>query len=305
MDSRLWWNGEVVPGAEAKMHVTAESAMRGINAFEGLRAYWQPDHQRFAIVSLGAHLDRLRRSLKLLHLPAAHLVDSLAEGVRELLALAEPGRDYYLRPTVYLEEGSYTASASLCRFGSFISCRDVPPAEAPLACHISSYTRVAASAFPPRAKSGATYAMFRLARIEATAHGCDEAILLDADQRVTESGGAAIFTVSNGRVATPDLSHAILDGITRRHAIQILEKRLDQPVAQRAISAEELLRAGEVFLAGTLDEIRPVISISGGRKRLEQDVGAAARAEYVGVCRGRRSPLGETMLEYVSPRVPV
>ena len=35
----LWFNGRIVPWAEATVHVWSEVATRGTNVFEGLRAY--------------------------------------------------------------------------------------------------------------------------------------------------------------------------------------------------------------------------------------------------------------------------
>jgi branched-chain amino acid aminotransferase len=298
---RIWWNGVVGPFADAMVHVTSETAQRGVNAFEGLRAYWLVERGCFAIVSITEHLARLRESLRLLSLPAGHLVTPMAEALRDLLATVDDRENLYLRPTIYLEEGSYTSDPDLCRFGSFVSCRAAPSFSKAVSCHVSSYRRVPPETFPPRAKSGASYSMFRLARLEATAAGHDESILLNDHGNVTETGGASVFLVIDGAVVTPALKDGILDSITRRHVLRILRERLALEAIERSVSAQELLDADEVFLTGTLDEVRIVERVHGGRAILNHAIGSAVREEYLGICHGRLRPLSESMLVEVRP----
>lgn len=301
MTALMWWNGTLRPTDEATTAVTSETALRAVNAFEGIRAYSQEAHGRFAVVSLDRHLDRLRSSLSLLSLPAVHLVAPLGAAVRDLVGASHEGADYYIRPTVYLEEGSYTANPAECRFGSFATIREVP-AGTPLSCRVSSYRRIPSSAFPSRAKSGASYSSFRLARIEAVLDGYDEAILLDMNDRVSETGGASVFVVRDGVVMTPGLDHDILDSITRRHAIAIAKRRLRHAVEERPLTLEDLMFADEIFLAGTLDEIRVVRRLAGRDEDLDYRVAMAVRDEYLAICRGQAQPLEEGMLEYVVRR---
>lgn len=296
---QIWWNGSLVPLESATVHVQSETALRAINAFEGLRAYWQTAGQAFAVVELEGHLDRLRETLRLIHLPAQHLVDPLRGAVHELVRAASPGQDLYLRPTIYLVDGSYTAAPERCSFGSFVSCREASSPSDAASCYVSTVPRVAAESFPAKAKSGASYAMFRLARLEARANGYEEAILLDSRGRVSETGGASVFVVTGAVVATPDLSQDILDSVTRRIALEILRTRLGLEVEERPVSRAELLAASEVFLTGTLDEVRPVLRLSGSDRELDQILAESVRDEYLGVCRGELTPLATARLTLV------
>jgi branched-chain amino acid aminotransferase len=301
MSTRIWWNGKVMPFAEATVHVTSETAQRGVNAFEGIRAYWRPDQKSFAVVSMADHLDRLDQSLRLLELPARSLVKPLADAMAELISATPDRIDLYLRPTIYLESGSYTNDPRQCAFGAFVSVKPAPSSAKLVSCHISSFLRVPTRAFPAQAKSGASYAIFRLARIEAAAVGCDESILLNEHGHVTETGGASIFTVTDGHVATPMLTDGILDSITRKHALAILRERMGLTVAERSISRHELLAADEVFLTGTLDEIRIVDCLGAGRANLGVTIGTALRDTYLAMCRGHIEPLGEPMFTEIRP----
>jgi branched-chain amino acid aminotransferase len=300
MTGLVWWNGTVCPTDEVTTAVTSETALRGVNAFEGIRAYWQEGSGRFAVVSLERHLERLRSSLSLLSLPAEHLVAPLGTAICDLVGASQEGADYYVRPTVYLEKGSYTADPAECRFGSFVTIREASTGT-PLSCRVSSYRRIPSSAFPSRAKSGASYSAFRLARIEAVTDGYDEAILLDMNDRVSETGGASVFVVKDGVVTTPGLDHDILDSITRHHAIAIARGRLRCAVEERSLKLEDLMSAEEIFLAGTLDEIRVVRRLAGRGKNLNHRVGTAVRDEYLAICQGQAEPLEERMLKYVTP----
>ena len=50
------------------MHVDCMAVKGSVNAFEGLKGYWQPEGA-FAIVQLRQHYNRLQRSARLLDIP--------------------------------------------------------------------------------------------------------------------------------------------------------------------------------------------------------------------------------------------
>ncbi|EKD36569.1 MAG: branched-chain amino acid aminotransferase, partial [uncultured bacterium] len=58
-------NGKLRPWDEATLHVGCEAAIRGLNVFEGVKSYRQPDGS-LAIVLLRRHYERLQRSARLL-----------------------------------------------------------------------------------------------------------------------------------------------------------------------------------------------------------------------------------------------
>src|SRR5712672_4845851 len=88
------------------------------------------------------------------------------------------------------------------------------------------YTR-AAPGGTGAAKCGGNYAASLLAQAEATQHGCDQVVFLDAvEQRwVEELGGMNIFFVfDDGSMTTPPLGGTILPGITRASIITLARK---------------------------------------------------------------------------------
>jgi para-aminobenzoate synthetase / 4-amino-4-deoxychorismate lyase len=94
--------------------------------------------------------------------------------------------------------------------------------------------------------------------------GCDQPLLLDADDDVLEAGWANVFAIRDGIMTTPPLDGRILPGITRAAAIEIAgEDGIE--VEQRRIGREQLLEAEEVFLTSSIRGIQPVRSLDGSR----------------------------------------
>ena len=260
----IWWNGKIVPWDEATVHVTSETSLRGLNVFEGLRAYWRAGSHSYGIVGLTAHLDRLENSTRLLHIPIQDLKASIHDGVRDLLNALRVPSDLYLRPTIYVDSGGYEIDPSAIVTGSFISWRPTPQStQRELKCGVSSWTHISPSALPSAAKIGANYTAFRLARLEVVAKGMDEAILLNQQGQVAETPGGSVFIMRNGRFITPPLDAGILPSITRRIVMESLCPALEIACEERTIEVQDLVAADGAMITGTLDEISRVVSIDG------------------------------------------
>ena len=260
----IWWNGSIVPWNSAKVHVTSETALRGLNVFEGLRAYWRPKEQAYALIGLDQHLDRLLESACLMRIPALGLRQQILSGVRALLSCIPDPSDLYLRPTLYVDSGGYEHDPNRIVIGKFISWRREPARTLrSLKCGVSSWIRVPASSLPSQAKIGATYTAFRLARLEATMRGLDEAILLNDRGQITETAGGSVFIAKAGALATPSLDSGILPSITRRIVLDLLCPHLGCEVRETHITTADLYSADEALIAGTLDEISDVSSVDG------------------------------------------
>ena len=95
-----------------------------------------------------------------------------------------------------------------------------------------------------------------LLKNEAIAAGFDDAILI-RNGEVTEATAANVFIVRNGVVVTPPKSSFLLHGITRDHVAGLV-RQAGIPLEERAISADELESADEVWLTSTGHEVWPV-----------------------------------------------
>ncbi|HET6529113.1 MAG TPA: aminotransferase class IV [Actinoplanes sp.] len=100
-----------------------------------------------------------------------------------------------------------------------------------------------------------------LAKIEATAAGADDALMLDGRGFVAETNATHLFAVIGGSLVTPR-TVACPEGITR-HTVLDLARANDIPAAVRDVSPAEMYAADEVFCTGTMGEIAGVTTIDG------------------------------------------
>lgn len=261
-NDKIWWNGELVPWDDAKIHVTSETALRGLNVFEGLRAYWRKDQRCYAIVGLDQHLTRFEQSARLMRIPVVGLSARIKSGIVDLLKSIEQPSDLYLRPTLYVDEGGYELDETKIVTGEFINWkRDIPQIKRQLNCGISNWHHVSENTLPTSAKIGATYTAFRLARLDVMTKGLDECILLNQDGFITETPGGSILLVNGNSIITPPIDAGILPSVTRSIVLNDLCPSLGLEVKIRNIHAEEIFSTEAIMIVGTLDEISEVARV--------------------------------------------
>jgi branched-subunit amino acid aminotransferase/4-amino-4-deoxychorismate lyase len=103
-----------------------------------------------------------------------------------------------------------------------------------------------------------SYAANMLAQRRARAAGCDEALLVRADDEAVLEGPTTSFGwLEDGTLTFPPLALGVLDSITRRLAADVL------PVREREIAVAELSRADGALVVSTLHEAQPVSEVAG------------------------------------------
>jgi len=103
-----------------------------------------------------------------------------------------------------------------------------------------------------------------LARIEADRKGCEEAILVNDKNLITEGAGSTFFAV-NGRektLHTHPLGPEILPSITRSAVLQIARDAGLTPV-EKAVTPQQAAQMDELFMALTTKDIQPIIQFDG------------------------------------------
>ncbi len=98
-----------------------------------------------------------------------------------------------------------------------------------------------------------------LAKMEATAAGADDALMLDGRGFVAETNATHLFAVSGGTLHTPR-TVACPEGITRQTVLDLAAEHGIEAVV-RDISPTEMYTADEVFCTGTMGEIAGVTRI--------------------------------------------
>jgi D-alanine transaminase len=93
--------------------------------------------------------------------------------------------------------------------------------------------------------------------------GVDEIILYNDRNEITEAAACNVFIVKENEIITPPLDNQLLPGITRRIAIDAINKYTNYIVRESVVLLEDLLNADEVWLTSSSKEIGPVLSIDG------------------------------------------
>jgi branched-chain amino acid aminotransferase len=260
----IWVDGQLVPWDNATEHMLAHTMHYGVGAFEGIRAYQRTDG-RTHIFRLRDHIERLLDSCTICTMDCPYTRDQLVQACADVVR-ANKMTACYLRPLVYLGAGALG-------LGSL-----EPPVRTMIACYewgsylgddglkkgikviVSGFTRANSNAVMNKGKICGQYVTSVLAKRMAIKSGFEEALMLDPQGFVAEGTGENIFVVKHGVIRTPPTSAAILAGITRDTAIQLLREQ-GAEVREEAIARDELYTADEVFLTGTAAEITPVREI--------------------------------------------
>jgi len=263
--SHLWMDGQLVPWADAQVHVMSHGLHYGFAIFEGIRCH-RAAHGT-AVFRLKEHLERFRDSAKIYELKLPYTVAQLTQAVVEL-ARATRVPEAYIRPIAFTGYGEMgldptgspvRVAIGMWPWGAYLGDAGVTNG---VRATVSSWTRVDSRSLPPQAKCAANYANGILAKLEARAGGYDEAILLNASGIVAEGPGENIFRVRNGVLSTPPASSGILRGITRDTVVQLaLENEI--PYQRTGFTREELFTADELFYAGTAAGITPIREVDG------------------------------------------
>ena len=217
-------DGALVGAGEAVIAVTDEGLIRGDGVFEVIRLYGRRPY------ALDAHLARLERSAAGLRLPVD--IAAVRADIEALLA-ATGAEDDLVRTLV-------------TRGGRRITLIEpMPPLPSTLALAPITYA-------PTHVLDGIkslSYAANMLASRLAREQGADEALLVSPHGRVLECPTSTFFLVRDGEVGTAPLSDRVLDSITRRVVLAVVDVREDP------IAADSLAGAQEAFIASSPYEV--------------------------------------------------
>ena len=96
-----FFEGDIVPFADAKISIGTHAIQYGTGAFAGIRGYLDQDGETINIFRLPDHATRLLNSGKLLRAELPYTPESLAETIASLVEKNAPKRDIYIRPFIY------------------------------------------------------------------------------------------------------------------------------------------------------------------------------------------------------------
>lgn len=258
-DGVIWFDGELVPWREAKIHVLTHTLHYGMGVFEGVRAY--KAEQGTAIFRLHAHTDRLFDSAHIMNMAMPFDKQTINEAQRTVVRENKLDSAYIRPMCFYGSEGMGLRADNLkthvmvaaWEWGAYLGEENLTKG---LRIRTSSYTRHHVNISMCKAKANGHYINSMLALQEAMIDGYDEAMLLDNEGYVTEGSGENIFLVKSGVIYTPDLTSA-LNGITR-NTIFTMCKELGIEIKEKRITRDEVYIADEAFFTGTAAEVTPI-----------------------------------------------
>lgn len=271
-----WHDARIVPYGPLELDPASMVFHYGQAVFEGLKAF-AADNGDILLFRPDKNMERMVQSCERLGIPA--LDQQLAlRSITELLKVEQdwvprqPGTSLYIRPFIIATEPCLGVRAAT----EYVFIVILSPVGAyykgglePVAIKVEEHYVRAVRGGLGFAKTPANYAASLKAQEVAKAEGFAQTLWLDALEHtyIEEVGAMNMFFVINGRAVTPELSGSILDGVTRRSVIQLLQA-WDIPVEERRLSIHEVLDAAadgtlqEAFGTGTAAVIAPVGTIS-------------------------------------------
>lgn len=258
-DGVIWYDGKMVPWADAKLHVLSHGLHYASSVFEGERAYGG------VIYKLDEHTRRLHDSAQMLGFEIPWSVEEINRACNEVLA-AQGFVDAYVRPVAWRSSEMMGVSAQQSKIHLAIAVWEWPsyfdPAQrlAGIRLDMAEYRRPDPRTIPAKSKAAGLYMICTLSKHAAESRGYADALMLDWRGYVAEATGANIFFVRDGVLHTP-VPDCFLDGITRRTVIELAGRRGIR-VVERHIAPEEMADFTECFICGTAAEVTPVSEIA-------------------------------------------
>ena len=262
----IWHNGELIPWANAQIHVMSHVIHYGSSVFEGIRCYAQSadgkEQSGAGVFRLPEHMARLVDSAKIYRMPLDFTAEQLATAVVDVIE-ANGVAPCYIRPIAFRGYGEIGVNPLKSPVEIYIANfpwgKYVPGNSGADVC-VSSWNRLAPNTMPTLAKAGANYMNSQLIRMEAETNGYDEGIGLDVNGHLSEGSGENLFLVRGDVLYTTPLANSVLNGITRS-SILTLAKQLGITVVEQALPREMLYICDEAFFTGTAAEVTHLRSV--------------------------------------------
>jgi branched-chain amino acid aminotransferase len=257
-DGFIWMNGQLLPWADARLHVLSHGLHYGSCVFEGERAYGGK------IFKSREHTERFKKSANILDFEIPYSIDDI-EAAKRAVVEKNGLSSCYVRPVAWRGSEMMAVAAQNSTINVAIavwdwpSMFDVNEKMRGIRLDVAEYRRPDPRCAPVDAKAAGLYMICTLSKHRAERRGYADAMMLDWEGRVAECTGANIFFTKDGALHTP-IADCFLDGITRRTVIDLARRR-GMEVHQRRIMPDELTQFNESFICGTGAEVTPVSEI--------------------------------------------
>ena len=264
LSKHAFFEGKIVPLADAKINIATHGFLYGTAVFGGMRAYWNEEKKRLFVFRPFDHFRRLLNSGKMMAMDIPYDEESLTQLTLDILRADDWKEDVYLRPTIYKADLGigvklHELKDEYCMF--VMKYEKYVKNDTNAHATFSSWRRIDDNAIPARGKVAGAYANSALIKTDANRAGFDEALVLDQNGHVSEGSAMNIFMVRDGVLVTPPVTDNILEGITRRSIIELARNELGIQVVERSIDRTEVFIAEEMFMTGTAAQVVAVTRI--------------------------------------------
>jgi len=252
-------NGKLLHRDEAGISPFDSAVQGGDAVWEGLRLY------QGRIFRLTEHLDRLRHSALAVAFAEIPSHEAITSEIRRTLQANGMFDGVHIRLT--LTRGVKITSGMDPRLNQsgptlIVLAEHKPPV------YERTGIRLATSSirrFPPECLDQKIHScnllQSILAKIQATAAGADDALMLDMQGYIAETNATHVFLAEQGNIST-SYTTSCPEGITRACVLELCRAH-GIPCRERNITLAEVYRAEEMFCTGTMGELVPVTEVDG------------------------------------------
>jgi len=265
-----WENGRLIPFNDIKISPAATILNYGQGLFEGMKAYRTKDNE---IIMFRPEENAKRAANGCLRLSMPEISESVfLDGVTNVvrdnidyIPSTEKGA-LYVRPIIF-GSGEGLGVAPSPEYTFMVYCSPVGPyfkgGLTPIKLIVTNDYHRAPLKGTGGVKAVGNYVPGMLPSGIAKKQGYAEVIYLDAaeERYIEEVGAANFFAIFGNKLVTPNLTGSILPGITRDSVLFLAKNELEMEVEERRISIDEVMKADEIFCAGTAAIISPIGSI--------------------------------------------
>lgn len=275
-----WHKPVIKPYGPLTIDPAARVFHYGQAVFEGMKAY-KDDNDDIFLFRPKENFARINKSSERLAMPAFP-EDYFMEGLKELLKLEKDwikkgfGNSLYIRPFVIASEAAISA-APANEYKFMIICS---PAQSYFAGEVrvviaDKYSRSADGGIG-FAKAAGNYAAQFYPQQLAKEKGFQQVVFTDSSTHsyIEEGGAMNVFFRIGNKLITAPINDRILDGITRKSLIQLMEDN-GYDIEVRPITVSEVKEAAkngelkEVFGSGTAAIIIPILGFEHKGERFE------------------------------------
>lgn len=208
--------------------------------------------QKKTIRLFDLHVQRLQKSLGLLHLPSVTGKRLIGEICRTVIANNEPAEGI-IRCQFFRNEATEEDIQFMIEYRPFM-----PQERQELRIGITrSVTKAADMLAGLKTSSRLLYVA---AAREAEKNGWDDALLLNTEGRIVESTIYNVFWIEENRIYTPPLNEGAVAGVMRRYLLE-QGRAGGMELSEKVLDIGTLTRADEIFLTNAVRGVRPVSHI--------------------------------------------